>query len=99
MLQGLKGWFIIVLTVRENRKEFVIMATFYKLNLLAADVFQILDALNSRAESYEQTAKGMSEPFSSIESALTEDCRDAAEAIEIAKHFREVVKTIEQQIS
>ncbi len=74
------------------------MATIYNLKLSAVDVFQILDALNSRAESYQQTANFMAGQCGTNASLSIEECRDATEAIEIAQHYRDIIKSIEGQM-
>lgn len=80
------------------------MSRVVTISLEAADVFQILDALESRAEAYEKTASLMKGEYKiSEEDALDsffvpEECRDAAEAEEIAKHFRDIFRTLESQI-
>jgi len=75
------------------------MATIYNLRLCAADVFQILDALNSRADIYQQTACFMAGQCETTETIFIEECRDAIEAQEIAQHFRDITNTIESQLS
>ncbi len=74
------------------------MTKTYKLTLCTVDIFQILDALNSRAASYQQTACVIAGECETDELFLTEECRDAIEAEEIAQHHRDIVKTIENQI-
>jgi len=80
------------------------MSRVVTISLESADVFQILDALDSRAEAYEKTASLMKGEYKlSEEDALDdffvpEECRDAAEAEEIAKHFRDIFRTLESQI-
>lgn len=74
------------------------MTTIYNIKLPAADVFQILDALNSRAEAYQQTAYFMSGQCDTNTTISIEECRDAIEAREIAQHFRDITKSIECQM-
>lgn len=82
------------------------MPAAYNLTLEPADVFQILDALGSRAEAYERTAaslRGDSPAASAGMDALDaffvpEECRDDEEADEIARHFRDIIVTIERQL-
>lgn len=75
------------------------MAINYSLKLSAEDVFQLLDALNSRAVSYQQTAEAMGEKLDSNDLLITEECNDAMEAAEISLHFRDIIKAIERQIN
>ena len=74
------------------------MDRIFELKLKAVDVFQLLDALDIRAECYERTAAyletgEMDEPF------IIEEVSDAEEAREIAKHFRDVQAEINKQIA
>jgi hypothetical protein len=75
------------------------MTTITNIELSAADIFQILDALNTRAEAYQQTAYFMSGQCDTDTTISMEECRDAIEAQEIAQHFRDIIKSIEDQIS
>jgi hypothetical protein len=71
----------------------------FSLSLPSADVFQILDALDSRAESYEYTARQLAgTPDADEEFRVPEECAGAEEAIAIAKHFRDVGDSIRGQI-
>lgn len=74
------------------------MATIYTLKLSSADVFQIIDALNSRTDSYQQTACYLSGECAVNENIMTEECNDAFEAQGIARHFQDIIKTIEKQM-
>jgi hypothetical protein len=74
------------------------MATIYTLKLSAADVFQIIDALNSRADAYQQTACYLSDGCEVTENNMLEECSDSFEAQEIASHFQDIIKTIEKQM-
>ena len=74
------------------------MATIYNLKLSSADVFQIIDALNSRADSYQQTACIMVGQCEANETISIEECYGAIEAQEIAQHYRDITKTIEKQM-
>jgi len=74
------------------------MATIYTLKLAAADVFQIIDALNSRADAYEQTACYLSGEYEENENITIEECNGPFEAQEIARHFQDIIKTIEKQM-
>lgn len=70
----------------------------YSLKLSSADVFQILDALNSRADSYQQTACFIAGQCEANKTIFIEECRDAIDAQEIAQHYRDITKSIECQI-
>lgn len=72
------------------------MTTIYNLKLSAIDVFQIIDALNSRAVSYQKTASYLSGEEN--EHIMIEECYGSFEAQEIARHFHNIIKTIERQI-
>lgn len=74
------------------------MATIYNLKFSSVDVFQIIDALNSRADSYQHTACYLSGECEAKENILIEECNDPFEAQEIARHFQDIIKTIERQI-
>lgn len=85
------------------------------LNLDSIDICQILDALDSRAESYEKTVAILNgrafrklkklDPPEARRMALLElyfsgeECRDSEEAAEIARHFRDIIATINQQFN
>lgn len=71
----------------------------FSLLLPSADVFQILDALDSRAESYEFTARHLAgTQDTDDEFCVPEECASAEEAGSIAKHFRDVGASIRSQI-
>jgi len=71
----------------------------FSLSLPSADVFQILDALDSRADAYEYTARHLAGTQDSGDDFREpEECRDANEAVGIAKHFRDVATAIRGQI-
>jgi hypothetical protein len=74
------------------------MATIYTLKLSATDVFQIIDALNSRADAYQQTACYLSGDCEVNENIMIEECNGPLEAQEIARHFQDIIKTIEKQM-
>ena len=74
------------------------MKSKYTVTLSSVDMFQNIDALSSRAESYEQTARYLKENHEANEHIIIEECSDHFEAQAIAKHFREIIKKIEDQI-
>jgi hypothetical protein len=74
------------------------MKTFL-ISLPSSDLFQILDALDSRAESYEYTARHLAgAPDMDDEFCVPGECASAEEAATIAKHFRDVGISIRHQI-
>ncbi len=70
----------------------------YELKLAAADVLQILDALDTRAECYEKTARYL-DKGAMDEAFIIEEVTDAEEARGIAQHFRDVAAEISKQIA
>lgn len=62
------------------------------------DIFQILDALNDRAQAWENTEASLLGKFESEDLFIPEECDDPSEAAEIAQHFRDIVLTIESQL-
>ena len=71
------------------------MSTVYTLKLSAADVFQVLDAIESRAGAWERTAafhRG-----DEIGMFPIEESRDEEESLAVAKHFRDIADSIRQQ--
>ena len=74
------------------------MKSKYTVTLSSVDIFQTIDALSSRAESYEQTARYFTGAYDVNEHIVIEECSDHLEAQAIAKHFREIIKKIEHQI-
>ena len=70
----------------------------YTVTLSSIDIFQTIDALSSRAESYEQTARYLKGNYDVNADIVIEECRDHREAQAIAKHFRDIIKKIEEQI-
>ena len=73
------------------------MGTRYTLTLSGADVLQILDALDSRAASYEFTARYLRGGEEATQ--LIEDVADAEEAEAIARHFRDIQEILTAQIT
>ena len=79
------------------------MARSYNLTLDPADVFQLLDALESRAEAWDKTfrvLRGEVMTFSDdlLDLFVPEECTSSNEAKEIANHFRDIISTIHDQI-
>ncbi|MBI5739106.1 MAG: hypothetical protein HZA16_00160 [Nitrospirae bacterium] len=73
------------------------MKSIHTMILSSVDIFQTIDALRSRAESYEQTARYLMGNHERNEFATIEICRDHSEAQAIADHLREIIKKIEYQ--
>ena len=69
----------------------------HALNLKTEDVFQILDALESRATAWESTEDSLRGEASEDDFFIPEDCSDANEADAIATHFRDIIRTIEEK--
>lgn len=69
----------------------------YNLQLDQVDVFQILDALRSRAESWERTVQYFQNDETLDDFGLIEKCSDENEATEIATHYRDIISNIESQ--
>lgn len=74
------------------------MSNSINLDLEMVDVFQILDALNSRAESWERTEAVLNGEDDEDDFFVPEECHSATEAAEIAQHFRDIVAKIEAQL-
>ena len=74
------------------------MKSKYTVTLSSIDIFQTIDALSSRAESYEQTARYLMGNYAANEHIIIEECSDQCEALAIANHFRDIIKKIEEQI-
>lgn len=71
----------------------------FSLSLSSADVFQILDALDNRADAYEYTARHLAgDQDSDDDFRMPEECTDACESTGIAKHFRDIGAVIRSQI-
>jgi hypothetical protein len=69
----------------------------FTLQLAATDVFQLLDGLEMRAESWERTAEYLRSGY--VEGDyLVEECSKPEEADGIAAHYREVIASIRQQV-
>ena len=70
----------------------------YQLVLDGVDVLQTLDALDTRAEAYERTAAYLRTGFMDPDDFfIIEECSYPEEADEIAKHFREIIDTLNAQ--
>lgn len=74
------------------------MSTIYSVQLKAEDIFQIIDALNSRAFAYDETARYLRGELTEDEFFIAEDCHEPDDAAKIANHFRDIVRTLENQV-
>ena len=75
------------------------MAKRFTIVLDSVDVGQMLDSLESRADSWRKTAAFMETGYSGDDSFICEECTDADEATQIAKHFAAIAASIEQQVT
>lgn len=75
------------------------MSQIITLTLEAVDIFQVLDALNDRAQSWEKTEAALNGEFDSEDFFVPEECNDASEAADIAQHFRDIVTNITTQLN
>jgi hypothetical protein len=72
----------------------------HTLVLDVADVLQVLDALDSRAEAWEFTYRSLTGTTTAEDDAelrIAEECHRLDEAADIAQHFRDIIKTINAQ--
>jgi hypothetical protein len=71
----------------------------YTIKLDGLDLFQILDGLELRAESWERTAEYLrTEKFPEGEYFVIEECNKPEEADDIAAHYRSIVQKIRAQM-
>jgi hypothetical protein len=70
----------------------------YTIQLDDVDVFQLLDGLEMRAESWERTAQYLrAEKMPDGEFFLIEECCKPEEADDIAAHYRSIITKIRDQ--
>lgn len=69
---------------------------YYVIKLSAADLGQLMDGLEMRAQAWEKTA-AYHRTGSAPDGVLVEECNDAEEAERIAKHYRSIIATIVRQ--
>ncbi len=74
------------------------MAEEYTLSLEAADVFQILDALESRAGIWSNTVEHARGTLVADGDTMIEAYRDEDEAVSILTHYQDIIKSINGQI-
>jgi hypothetical protein len=70
----------------------------YTIQLDDVDVFQLLDGLQIRAESWERTAEYLrTEKMPDGEFFIVEECSKPQEADDIAAHYRSIISKIREQ--
>ena len=69
------------------------------IRLNSLDLGQLLDGLETRAESWRKTAEFMDFGYVAEDSFVCEECTDAKEAALVAKHYERIIRTIEEQVS
>lgn len=75
------------------------MAKIYRIELDDLDLGQLLDGLESRAESWEKTADYLrAEEMPGGDFFLIEECSDPEEADGIAEHYRSIIAKIQEQM-
>jgi len=75
------------------------MAKTYRLELDRLDLGQILDGLESRAESWERTADYLrTERMPDGEFFVIEECSKPEEADDVAAHYRSIIQNIRRQM-
>jgi hypothetical protein len=75
------------------------MATTHRIELNDLDLGQLLDGLETYAESWERTAEHLrSETMPEGEFSLVEECSKPAEAAGIAEHYRSIIHKIQSQM-
>jgi hypothetical protein len=75
------------------------MATTYRIELNDLDLGQLLDGLETRAESWERTAEFLrTEAMPGDEFFVVEECSRPEEADGIAEHYRSIIRRIQGQM-
>ena len=75
------------------------MATTYRIELNDLDLGQLLDGLETRAESWERTAEYLrTDTMPEGEFFLVEACSKPEEADDIAEHYRSIIRKIQNQM-
>ena len=76
-----------------------VMRKRYTIELDSLDVFQLIDGLEMRAESWEKTAGYLrTGNVSADDLFIVEECSKPEEADAIAEHYRAIVSTIRKQV-
>ena len=73
------------------------MPKHFILQLEATDVFQLLDGMELRAESWERTAASLRSGYVDGD-FLVEECSKPEEADDIAAHYRGMIASIRKQV-
>lgn len=75
------------------------MALTYRIELNDLDLGQLLDGLETRAESWQRTAEYLrAETLPEGEFFLVEECSKPEEADDIAKQYRSIIQKIQSQM-
>ncbi|HMJ90115.1 MAG TPA: hypothetical protein VK530_09880 [Candidatus Acidoferrum sp.] len=75
------------------------MALTYRIELNDLDLGQLLDGLETRAESWERTAEYIrTDTMPDGKFFLVEECSKAQEADHIAEHYRSIIRKIQTQM-
>jgi hypothetical protein len=75
------------------------MALTYRIELNDLDLGQLLDGLETRAESWERTAEYLrAETMPEDEFFVVEECSKPEEADDIAEHYRSIIRKIQSQM-
>ena len=75
------------------------MRNIYHIELDSLDLGQLLDGLESRAQSWERTAGYLrTETMPSGKFFIVEECSKREEADDIAAHYRSIIENIRQQM-
>ncbi|RYD74016.1 MAG: hypothetical protein EOP84_20605 [Verrucomicrobiaceae bacterium] len=76
------------------------MAKIYRIELDDLDLGQLLDGLETRAESWEKTADYLrTEEMPGGDFFLIEECSEPEEADGIAEHYRSIIDKIQKQMA
>lgn len=74
------------------------MGKTFRITIDSLDLFQLLDGLALRAESWERTAEYLrTEKMPDGEFYIVEECSSPEEAEGIAAHYRAIIQKIQQQ--
>lgn len=74
------------------------MGKVFRITIEAIDLFQLLDGLRIRAEAWRNTATYLQTGEAPVEFFLSEECRDAEEANQIADHYCKIIASLETQV-
>ena len=74
------------------------MGKTFRITIDTIDLLQLLDGLRIRAEAWRNTAQYLKTGESPVEFFVCEECRDAAEATQIADHYDKIIALIERQM-